>query len=57
MKIKIKENSGRYSLKGNCAFLDENDNVIEMDKESALEIAYTLLDYLGYDEIDKLLGE
>ena len=57
MKIKIKENSGRYSLKGNCAFLDENNNVIEMDKESALEVAYTLLDYLGYDEIDKLLGE
>lgn len=64
MEIKIKENSGRYDLKGNLAFLDaENDEkVIKINFVDALEIAYTLFDWAGMpyttlDEINEKIEE
>jgi hypothetical protein len=55
-EIKIKENSGRYDLKGNLEFLDENDNVIKINSIDALEIAYTLFDSynMPYTILDEL---
>lgn len=55
-EIKIKENSGRYDLKGNLEFLDENDNVIKINSIDALEIAYTLFDWAGmpYTILDEI---
>ena len=64
MEIKIKEDSGRYDLKGNLAFLDaENDEkVIKINFVDALEIAYTLFDWAGMpytllDEINERIEE
>lgn len=64
MEIKIKENSGRYDMKGNLAFLDaENDEkVIKINFVDALEIAYTLFDWAGMpytllDEINEMIED
>ena len=58
MEIKIKEDSGRYDLKGNLEFLDaENDKkVIKINFVNALEIAYTLFDWAGmpYTTLDEI---
>lgn len=64
MEIKIKEDSGRYDLKGNFGFLDGNneEKVIKMKAIDALEIAYTLFDWAGMpyttlDEINEKIEE
>lgn len=64
MEIKIKEDSGRYDMKGNLAFLDaENDEkVIKINFVDALEIAYTLFDWAGMpytllDEINEMIED
>ena len=58
MEIKIKEDSGRYDLKGNLEFLDGNneEKVIKMKAIDALEIAYTLFDWAGmsYTTLDEI---
>lgn len=64
MEIKIKENSGRYDMKGNFRFLDGNneEKVIKMKAIDALEIAYTLFDWAGMpytllDEINEIIED
>lgn len=58
MEIKIKENSGRYDMKGNLAFLDagNDEKVIKINFVDALEIAYTLFDWAGmpYTLLDEI---
>ena len=61
MEIKIKENSGRYDLKGNFEFIDGNneEKIIKMRAIDALEIAYTLFDWaeMPYTLLDEINEE
>lgn len=62
MKIKIKENSGRYDMKGNFEFLNENNKIINIKAIDALEIAYALFDWAGMpytllDEINEMIED